>query len=234
MNSRTVITVDGLAASGKSTLARLLAEKLGFVHLNTGLLYRSVALLTIRCKVDPHDEAKVRQLLADHTISLQLDEKKSSRAFIDGADVTENLHAPHVSEKVSIVAQQRAVREALFAAQRDAFPGSPMVAEGRDMGTVVFKDAPLKFFVVADESVRVERRVRQLLAHTPGSSQSDELQLRQKTTDEIRERDKLDAARALAPMLAAADSVPVDNSSNSLDKTLGSMLAIVAERALVN
>lgn len=231
--SRKVITVDGLAGSGKSTLARLLAEKLGFVHLNTGLLYRAVGYLALKENVDRNDEIALGKMIARHRISLSM-KGDALAVLLDGTDIVSELQSPEVSESTSMVSRFAVVRTALMDLQRSACPERPIVAEGRDMGTVVFPDAPLKFFVTADEAVRVERRLQQLLqAAGKGSADSAaRTELLGKIGKEIAERDQRDTRRSVAPTLAAPDAVTVDNSTKSLEEIVAELVAHARSRSL--
>lgn len=225
---RFVIAIDGLASSGKTTLSKLLAERLGFVHLNTGLLYRSVAHLALAAGTDVDDPAALVRMLAQHRVELRCDNQdhSSARLFVDGVDVTSAVQAPQVSEATSKAARHAEVRNALRALQRDAFPGADLVAEGRDMGTVVFPDAQVKFFIEADAAVRVERRISQLEGHT-GASRDE---LKAQMLKEIIERDARDTGREVAPTKPASDSIIIDNSRGTLEQTLARMVEAVNTR----
>jgi cytidylate kinase len=218
--SRHVITVDGLAGSGKSTLARALADRLGFIHLNTGLLYRAVAYAALSAEVDPMDSAALQNLLSKHQISLDIGRDGAPALKLDGRDITREVQEPHVSEATSKAAQHRVVREFLRESQRTAFLPHPIVAEGRDLGTVIFPEAKLKLFVHADESVRIARRLKQL-----GIINAHEHSVADKIRIEILERDKRDAERALSPTVAAPDAEHIDNSHEPV--------AIIVERLYV-
>ena len=219
--ARTIVTVDGLAGSGKTTLSRLLAERLGFRHLNSGLLYRAAAWLALKGRVDPANGPKVVDILSSHLLTLSHREGLGARVSVDQDDVTDLVRTPQVSEATSILAAQPAVRAALIGAQRDAFAGEHMVAEGRDMGTVVFPDARVKFFVVADEEVRIKRRIDQL-GVAPGIA--DQMKI------EIAERDRRDQTRAISPTIAAPDAETIDNSSQPLTSVVDSMYHAVLSR----
>lgn len=234
MTTRPVIAVDGLAGSGKSTLARALADRIHFIHLNTGLLYRAVGLLALRTKVNPNNEAEIVQELSKHKIQLDLSECGQARVILDGQDVTSSVQTPDVSEATSQASQFAAIRTALHDMQRNAFPAKPIVAEGRDMGTVVFPDAPLKFFIVADEKVRIERRLRQLLSGSRDQSPAARAKVEEQIGIEIRERDRRDTERQVAPTLAAADSIQINNSSDSLEKVVDRMVQFARARNLVS
>jgi len=222
-NLRTVITVDGLAGSGKTSLSRALARALGFAHLNSGLLYRGIGWLALQHSVDLDDEGAIGELLKAHTVEL----RGEGELFVDGVDRASELVTPAVSEATSKTSRFPVVRAFLLDAQRSAFPGQGLVAEGRDMGTVVFPGAPLKFFVTATVAVRVARRLQQL-----SSSRGlvlDEDAIRR----EIIERDERDSTRAVSPTKGADDAVTVDNSGLPMADVVASMRGVAAGRGLL-
>jgi len=226
-SGRAVITVDGLAGSGKSTLARLLAERLGFVHFSSGLFYRALGYLALAESRDAGNVEHALALLQHHAVELRME----GGVLIDGALLGEELYRPRVSEATSIVASLEAVRAALVAKQRSVFPGRSLVAEGRDMGTVIFPDADLKFFIRADRAVRVKRRLSQL-GYEPSLDGVRVNCLKEDIEIEIDERDRRDSERSTAPTVAAADAIIVDNSSQTLTVVVQSMYDAVANKGL--
>jgi cytidylate kinase len=216
---RTVITVDGLAGSGKTSLSRALARSIGFAHLNSGLLYRGVGWLCLKSGIDLDNEREVELVLKSHTVVL----RGEGELLVDGIERASELTAPEVSEATSKTSRFPVVRAFLLAAQREAFPGKGLVAEGRDMGTVVFPDAPIKFFVTASVEVRVQRRLAQLQAAT--GTVIDEAAIRR----EIIERDDRDTHRAVSPTRGAPDAIGVDNSEKSMEAIVASMADKVGE-----
>jgi cytidylate kinase len=223
--TRTIITVDGVGASGKSALARLLAERLGFAHLNSGLLYRAAALLVNDAGIDPEDEAAVSDLLPRHSIQLSYIPETGTKVLVDGKDREGELNSESISRIVSPVAKQPFVREYFNKAQREAFAPMSVVAEGRDMGTVIFPDAPIKFFIQADLRVRAERRQAQLAA-------KGEVVSVETIAQDLDRRDTIDSQRAVAPMKAADGAVLIDNSQGTLEDAVERMFQVVAQRSL--
>jgi cytidylate kinase len=218
MNPIPVIAIDGPAASGKGTIAAGVAAALGFHYLDSGSLYRLVALEALERNVDPGEEAALSPLAASLGVRFT-----GSRVELAGRDVTELIRAETVSKTASAVAVHAGVRAALLARQR-AFRQPPgLVADGRDMGTVVFPDAMLKVFLTASAEERARRRHKQLIEK--GISVTLESLLR-----DIRERDARDAARPVAPLRAAPDAVPLDTTDLSIAAATDAVLALYAAR----
>lgn len=203
-----IVTIDGPAGAGKSTAARGLARRLGFQFLDTGAMYRAVALVAITGGVDPADEPRVTRIAERTTIRFD-----SDRIFADGRDVTELIRTPEVSSAASVVAQIAGVRSAMVARQRELATGIDVVTEGRDQGTVAFPDAECKFFLTADPAERALRRKRDF-AEAGDSASLEE------TLEQIHERDHRDAHRAVAPLKAAPDALHVDTSTLTIDEVL--------------
>ena len=214
----TVIAIDGPAASGKGTIAAGVANDLGFRYLDSGSLYRLVALNALRNGIPLHDEAA----LADAADSLDV-EFAHGGVSLAGEDATDDIRSETVSAAASQVAVHPAVRRALLSRQR-AFRQPPgLVAEGRDMGTVVFPDAAVKVFVTASVEERAKRRHKQLIAK--GISVTMEGLLR-----DIRERDARDAGRAAAPLRPADDAVILDTTDLTIDAAIGAVLDLYRVR----
>lgn len=183
-----VIAIDGPAGAGKSTIARQVAEKLGINYLDTGMLYRALAFYLDKHAVPPQDN----QVL-NHTLQCLSVKLLSNRIFVNGEDVTDQLRTPHIDKIASVYSALPSVRERLLDIQREQALSGSLVADGRDMGTVVFPLAPVKIFLTASAEVRADRRWRQL--QSIGSSVSLESIL-----VEIKQRDKADSERAIAPL----------------------------------
>lgn len=230
---RTVIAVDGLAGSGKTTLSRLLAKEIGYVHLNTGILYRAVGYLALTSSISPHDEQAVIGLISSNKLSLQVGEDRSSLMLLNEKPINEALYGPRVSEMTSRVAALAGVRTALHDVQRNAFTGENLVAEGRDMGTVIFPDAALKLFIEASVETRVSRRLTQL-SEERLLSELEKEQLKKEMQREIIERDERDKNRVISPAIAAPDALTIDNSGPPLTEVLQTMYDAVASRGLIS
>lgn len=209
VNERLVVTVDGVAASGKTALARGLAEKLHFEHLNSGLLYRAVAWAAYQRGIDLDCAEEVSQLVAAHRFELVKAVGGGAELLIDGIARSNELTSEQISAGASLVARHAPVRELLLPAQKEAFPGSGLVAEGRDMGTVVFPYAPIKFFVTAALDIRVQRRAAQLL-HKGERVDLDVIRR------DLEARDERDAGRSVAPLKVAPGAIVIDNSDQPL------------------
>jgi cytidylate kinase len=219
---RDVITVDGLGASGKSALAKELARRLGYGHLNSGLLYRAVALLALQQPgADLTDAAFVNGLVSNHTISLTRGADNSSVVLIDGVDHGDELTREEVSKGASLVARHQRVRDALIDIQRQAFMPDGVVAEGRDMGTTIFPNARVKFFVVARLDVRAQRRYNQL-QRTPNSKPLAEI------AQELAERDSRDANSSVGTMKQADGAIVIDNSDLPIEQVVARMMEFIA------
>lgn len=227
--TRVVITVDGLAASGKSSVSRELARRLGFIHFSSGLLYRAVGRGALDQGIDIRDEEAIGAFVEAHSWEIGIDEGGTPRVLIDGQAVSRDLSDPQTSEAASCVGASRRVRQALVAPQQHAFMPHPIVAEGRDLGTVIFPDAPLKLFIDAPEELRIARRIDQFHHSGGGGAVIDD----QLLSAEIRERDRRDAEREFSPTVAARDAVLVDNGARSLTEVVDSLYDLVRSRGLI-
>ncbi len=219
-----VITIDGPSGSGKGTVAALLAAKLGWNFLDSGALYRLLAFAARNHGVDLTNEEALK-LLAAH-LDVQFGASQGAEGMqivLEGEDVTQAIRNEQVGAGASQVAALPAVREALLQRQK-AFREAPgLVADGRDMGTVVFPDAPLKVFLTASAEERAHRRYLQL------KSKGDDVNLAS-LLDEIRARDERDTGREVAPLKPADDAVQLDSTDLSIEQVLGQILSEVAKR----
>jgi cytidylate kinase len=206
-----IVTIDGPAGSGKSTAAHALAERLGFDFLDTGAMYRAVALTFLRNRIDFKDLHAIEDLLTNLHV-----EMPRGQLLVNGEDVFASIRSPEVSQAASKVAVIPAVRWFLAEEQRAAAVGRDMVCEGRDQGTFVFPHADCKFFLTADPRIRAERRWREQVAKGLTLSVDDVLKAQE-------ERDARDASRDLAPMKPAADAAVIDTTYLSNDEVLAKL-----------
>jgi len=214
-NRAPVIAIDGPSASGKGTIASRVARELGFHYLESGALYRLLALLSLR--ENTLDEARLAHLAAHMDV-----EFVDGEVLLEDEDVSDKIRSEPCGVRASEVAKLPAVRAALLERQR-AFRRPPgLVADGRDMGTVVFPDAPLKIFLTASPDVRAERRYKQL------KEKGIDANLRALSRD-LEERDERDAKRAVSPLVPAADSQVIDSSSLSIEAVAGRILELYRE-----
>jgi len=212
------VCIDGPAGSGKSTVARKIAKKLSLIHLNSGALFRAVALEVSKQSVDINNEAAVAKLARNIKFSFELgeaeiNEKRATHFLVNGVELGDELYSAKTSALASQIAVLPSLREVLLKVQRAIAANHSVVVEGRDSGTVVFPDASLKFFLDASLDVRTDRRFEQLIE--AGSDIS-----RDEVRKEIAVRDKRDETRENAPQKAAAEAVVVDTTSKNIDEVV--------------
>ena len=208
------IAIDGPAASGKSTIARELAKRLGLVMVNSGAMYRAVTWQALQQQLDPHDRAAVVGLL--DTLDIRCgDDGATSTITINGVDPGEALRSPEVNAQVSAIAAIPEVRNRLVALQRDYLSRTNVVMEGRDIGSVVFPEATLKLYVTASPRVRAERRVAEI-----GGDVAD-------VEASIIERDRKDSTRADSPLTETSDAVLVDTTGLTVDEVVERVLGLM-------
>jgi len=231
--SNLVITIDGPAASGKSTVARLLAERLGASFLDTGAMYRAVTLAAIEAGVDMSDEEKLLGVLETSEFQFAVKEGKMA-VRIDGVDVTERIRGTEVTAKARHIASAAKLREKLVRMQRRFAAGEEkIVTEGRDQGTVAFADADVKFYLTADAGERARRRQAELRAGGGGESRpSDGLgESLEQIQRAIEERDKSDEDRAVGPLRPADDAVVIDTTDLDIEEVVEKLLRCVEKNA---
>jgi len=217
-----IIAIDGPSGAGKSTLSKLLAERLGFTHIDTGAMYRCVALAADRAGVAPGDQDGLSTLC--RSLEIRFERTPAGQlVFLDGEDVSKAIRQPQISLLTSQVAAVPAVREALVALQRQMGAAGGVVLEGRDIGSVVFPDAEAKFFLSATAEERGRRRYDELRAA------GQEVDLAQ-TIAEVEARDASDSEREHSPLVQPDDAVLIDSTRLSIDAVLDQMLATVAAR----
>ena len=218
-SKKLIITIDGPAGAGKSTLAKLLAQKLGYLYLDTGAMYRAVALAAKEKGIDFQDHEALGELC--RKISLELrPSPEGLKIILEGRDVSQAIRTPEIDHLSSLVAQVPQVRECLRARQRALASEGNVVAEGRDMGTQVFPEAPLKFFLTASAEERARRRHQDHLAKG--------LQVEfEEILEDILKRDQRDQKRKVAPLKIPEGAIVIDTSGLSVEEVLEKMLSYV-------
>jgi len=223
VEERLVIVIDGPSGAGKSTAARLLAQRLGYRYLDTGATYRVVALKATEGGITPEMTQELERLCAEMEIRFE-DTAEGQRVYMNGRDVTEAIRTPEISMLASRISQQRVVREALVALQR-RLGGPGVVAEGRDMGLVVFPDAEVKFYLDADPRERSFRRYKELVGRGVSAVLSQVI-------DDTTRRDTEDQTRDIAPLQRAPDAIPIDSTGLTPAGVVEQMLAEIGKNRL--
>jgi len=220
-----IIAIDGPAGSGKSTVARELARRLGFTYLDSGAMYRAVTLAALEAGTDLGDAGALAQLARAAHIELRERDHPYVQVLLDGRDVSEQIRAPQVTGASSQVAAHGEVREALLAKQHELIRNGDWVAEGRDIGTVVAPEAAIKVFLTADPAERARRRAAELRRRGIEAEADD-------TRCAIEQRDRLDSTRSAAPLRPAEDAVVIDTTGLDADDVIERVLGLVqAQRA---
>ena len=218
-----IIAIDGPVGSGKSTAARRVAELLGYTYIDTGAMYRAVALKALRRKISLDATDELVALAGASRIDLRAHDGGQS-VLLDGEDVTKEIRTPEVSQAASKIAVIEGVRHVLVAEQRRAGASGGVVMEGRDIGSVVFRDAELKVFLTASDETRAQRRWRE------HQQKGDAIDLA-KTLEEIRERDRRDAGREHSPLVRAEGAVLVDSTAMEADEVARLIAMLAREQA---
>jgi cytidylate kinase len=214
-----IIAIDGPTASGKSTTAKLVANKLGFLHLNTGAMYRAVALCAKEKQCSKDDLAMLHDILDEITLSFDED----GSILLSGRNVAKEVRLPDIASLASELSTIPEVRERLVARQQEIGSEGAVVLEGRDIGTVVFPDAELKIFLVADPNVRAERRAEEM--HELGTDIPLEEMKRQ-----LQERDRRDRERTLSPLRKADDAIELDTTHLTIDGQVERVVELAKQR----
>ncbi len=218
---RISIAIDGPAASGKSTTAKLVAQKLGYLHLDTGAMYRAITLGVLRQGIDVRSRELVQGFAERAEVSIDVRGSERNRVFLNGADVTDPIRSPEVTNNVSVVSSYEGVRSVMVREQRKMSRRGGVVLEGRDIGTVVLPDAELKVYMIADVQERARRRKKDLKMAGIDVAEED-------IARDIEERDRKDSTREVSPLKKAADAVVLDTSTLTIDQ----QVAFIVERAL--
>ena len=230
MSARLTIAIDGPAGSGKSTVARRVAALLGYLYLDSGAMYRAVALKALERKIPLEDEAQLEELTRETHIELKAPTPQQERAglknrvFLDGREVTEEIRSGDVAQAASRVATIAGVRRVLVAEQQRAGEGGSVVMEGRDIGTIVFPNAELKIFLQALPETRAQRRWKE------HQEKGDNMTLLE-VLREVRERDKRDRERKVSPLVKAKDAVLVDNTAMGIEETARLIVFLAEEKS---
>ncbi|PFJ12179.1 cytidylate kinase [Bacillus cereus] len=220
MDKRISIAIDGPAAAGKSTVAKVVAKELSYVYIDTGAMYRTLTYAALEQKVDIENEEKLMEVLKNVNIEFQQGEN-TQLVFLNGQDVSEVIRTPDVTNRVSIVAKHRLVREEMVRRQQELAKKGGVVMDGRDIGTHVLPDAEVKIFMLASVEERAERR------HLENINKGFDSNLEQ-LKEEIAQRDKLDSEREVSPLKKADDAWELDTTSVSIEEVVQKIMGIVS------
>ncbi|MBI4335692.1 MAG: (d)CMP kinase [Candidatus Omnitrophica bacterium] len=216
-----VIAIDGPAGSGKSTVSRLIAKKLGFLYLDTGAMYRALTLKAMRNNLDMNDEKALTDMAKETDIKLEMEPaSERTKVFMDGEDVTLDIRTPELTDKIKYIAMVPGVRKVMVGIQRAMGQRQSVVLEGRDTTTAVFPDAEYKFYIDADLKERARRRFQELESLGMKASLKE-------VEEDARSRDISDQTRAVGPLKKAEDAVFIDTTSLGVDEVVNKILAKV-------
>jgi CMP/dCMP kinase len=215
---QSIIAIDGPAGAGKTTTAREVARRLGFMHLDTGAMYRAIALKVLQVGCPLEDEERIAQIAQESRVALLLG-RRGQRVILDDEDVSDLIRSPEVTYAVTPVCEVGSVRERMVELQREIGATGDVVVEGRDIGTVVFPQAQLKIYLVADLEERARRRLRELEAAGVSSTVSEVMA-------QIETRDRRDQERNLAPLRQASDAVRVDTTHLNFDQQVEEIIRL--------
>ncbi|PID16650.1 cytidylate kinase [Sporosarcina sp. P34] len=216
------IAIDGPAAAGKSTIAKLVAKKLGYTYIDTGAMYRAITYKVLQNNIDLHNEEDISKLIAQTEIELQPDEHVQ-KVLLDGIEVTDAIRSHEVTTNVSAIAALTTVRELLVAKQQSLAAESSVVMDGRDIGTAVLPEAELKIFMTASVEERAQRR---LLEEQKRGMKSDYETLKR----EISERDQADSEREISPLKKAEDAITIDTTGKTIEEVTNSIVECAEKR----
>ena len=220
MDKRISIAIDGPAAAGKSTVAKVVAKKLSYVYIDTGAMHRTITYAALEQKVDIENEEQLMEVVKNVKIEFQQGEN-TQLVFLNGQDVSEVIRTPEVTNRVSIVAKHRLVREEMVRRQQELAEKGGVVMDGRDIGTHVLPDAEVKIFMLASVEERAERR------HLENMNKGFDSNLEQ-LKEEIAQRDKLDSEREVSPLKKADDALELDTTSLSIEEVVQKIMGIVS------
>jgi len=217
------VAIDGPAGAGKSTIARRLAEELGYRYVDTGAIYRTVAYFMDLWGVSPKDVDGVSRYIDELTVAIEYDENDVQHMLMNGMDVTDDIRTQDISQKASLISAHACVREMLLDMQREIAQKYNVIMDGRDIGTVVLPKATVKIFLTASAEVRAKRRCEELLAKGQKAKYDAVLK-------EIQQRDYQDSHREIAPLKMARDSIKVDTSDLTIDQVVEKIKEVIAEK----
>ncbi len=219
---RLTIAIDGPSGAGKSTVAKSLARRMGYVYIDTGAMYRSLALRVQESGISPEDELAINPLALSLRIHF-VTEGEQTRVFCEGEDVSEAIRTPKISRLASSISKQKSVREALVQMQREMGKEGGVVLEGRDIGTIVFPDADVKFYLDAQRDERIRRRYDEMV------EKGVKVDLKE-TQEELLQRDHNDIHRTYSPLKKATDAVFIDSTHRSVEEVVEEMVRVIKER----
>lgn len=223
MERKPIIAIDGPAGAGKSTIAKTLARRLGYLFINTGAMYRAIAWKALQLGISLDDRNPVGKLAEDSLIELT-GTVDAMRVLIDGRDITEEIVAPTISQAASVISAIPAVRQALVARQQKMGKVGGVVMEGRDIGTQVFPDAEVKIYLDATSDARAQRRFDEDIARGTAVASLEQMKF------EIEERDTRDKTRADSPLVQAEGAVYIDSSGLTIEEVVNKILSLVTEK----
>ena len=224
MEKKLCIAIDGPAAAGKSTVAKIVAGKKSYIYIDTGAMYRAITYLALKKGVDLNDEAALTALLKESAIDLTVSPEGEQKVYIAGEDVTEAIRTDSVSNQVSIVAKYAGIREEMTKRQQQLAEKGGVVMDGRDIGTHVLPNAEVKIFLLASVEERAKRRFEENVKK--GYNVNYET-----LAEEIRRRDKLDSEREISPLKKADDALEIDTTSLTIDEVAEKILQVVDKKA---
>ncbi|WP_096188606.1 (d)CMP kinase [Evansella halocellulosilytica] len=222
MGKQINIAIDGPAGAGKSTVAKMVAEKLSFIYIDTGAMYRALTYASLKKQIDIHNEGDVVQLLNNSKIELSNTGEKQ-RIFLNGDDISEAIRLPDVTNRVSYIAKHKEIREKMVIEQQKLASQGGTVMDGRDIGTAVLPEAEVKIFLTASVEERARRRHEEHIQK--GQPSNYEV-----LVEEIRKRDKIDSERETAPLRKALDAIEIDSTSMTIPEVVDEILRLVEER----
>lgn len=218
------IAIDGPAGAGKSTMAKLVASRLGYSYVDTGAIYRTIGLFLQICGISPKDVDGITRLIDDAAIQVEYDQEGRQHMLLNGQDVTQELRTPEMSDYASKISALKVVRDVLLDLQRELAATRNVVMDGRDIGTVVLPRADVKIFLTASPEVRARRRLLEL------QQKGDRSMTLEKVLEDIRQRDLRDTTRPVAPLKQAADAVLLDTSDLTVEESAAAIVSIVEKR----